>query len=78
MTFCRLSLVTMMGWLWVLMYSAMLPFTFGVALVKSDSQLTRKSVNLLLVVHSRLLLNFACFLRRLLNPVASAAGLGNR
>ncbi len=77
MTFCWLSLLTMMGWLLVLVYSAMLPNTVGVVLVKSDSHSVRKSVKLLLVVQSRLLLNFSV-LRKLLNPVAVAAGLGNR
>ena len=54
MTFCWLSLVTMMGSWLVLVYSAMLPVTFGVGLVKSDWQSMRKSVNSLPVVHSRL------------------------
>ena len=59
MTFCWLSLLAMMGWLLVLVYSAMLPDTVGAVLWKSDSHSVRKSVNLLLVVQSRLLLNSA-------------------
>ncbi len=74
----RLSLLTMMGWLLVLTYSATLPVTLGDALVNCDSQSVMKSVNLLLVVHPRCLLTLVLVLRRLLIPAPSAAVLGYR
>jgi hypothetical protein len=55
MTFCWLSLVTMIGALLVLLYSAMVPVMNGVWLWKFVWHSTRKSVKSLPVVHSRLL-----------------------
>ena len=75
MTFCWLSLVTMMGWWLVLVYSAMLPVMNGVWLWKSDWQLTRKSVNSLPVVHARCRWKPA-LLSRALIPLVSAGRAG--
>ena len=55
----------------------MLPVAPGVLIVKSDWQSTMKSLKFPLVVHSLALLN-CCFLRKALNPLASAVRLGYR
>ena len=79
MTFCSLSVLTMTGFMEAVKaaYSAMLPVMPGVLMVKSDSHSTMKSLKIPLVVHSRAFLNF-CFLRKALNPSASAVLLGYR
>ena len=77
MTFCWRSLVTMIGALPLLVYSAMLPVMNGVLLLKSDWHSMRKSVKSLPVVHSRSLWKFTP-LRKLLTPLVSAVGLGYR
>ena len=77
MTFCCLSVVTMIGALPLLTYSAMLPVMNGVWLLKSDWHSTRKSVKSLPDVHSRCLRKCAP-LRNWLTPLASAVELGYR
>ena len=77
MTCCCLSVVTIMGSLLVLAYSAMLPTMVGDVLVKSDSHSAMKLTKSLLLVHSVCLLNFS-FARKVLNPLLSAVESANR
>ena len=75
MTFCCLSVVTMIGALSLLMYSAMLPVMNGVWLWKSDWHSTRKSVKSLPLVHSRSLRKCA-LLRKLADPAGERGRAG--